>query len=394
MVFKVVNNDNLDGQHFIGVQKNNGATELQVRISRDNRNTLKVKEDGLFATTVNLDNLTPTTIKIYNIPDLYFPPSFRNNASVTVDKRLYIYGNLIVLKMKLTKGIINTSGWELQHTQIIWPENLTGAIPLNVSWQGKTTSSGNLILNGANRFAWTGATMESSLMATGTGMTIVEDTTVPSDFTLIKEITLVNKNPTPPAPPAPVEPMILSGPGRPDQPDSTGGIIKGNEKVGIEYNSTDGANVGAYKWIKRPDGWRVIYGDTGWRKITSPRFTKGYIKIRRINDSVRVNVGGGDWDSIALNNFDPTNKNNPYRIDLGRVPMGFQTVTTALGNFTYDGQFDLGYFIFTSIADSSFIQFRIRNTPDANYKSLIRVTELSYFTDQAWPTDLNNLPPI
>ena len=61
---------------------------------------------------------------------------------------------------------------------------------------------------------------------------------------------------------------ILVGPGRPDTPSTTGGVITGSEPVGAEYRSTDGANVGAFVWMKRPGGaWTVTEGDTGWRKI-------------------------------------------------------------------------------------------------------------------------------
>ena len=61
---------------------------------------------------------------------------------------------------------------------------------------------------------------------------------------------------------------LLVGPGRPDQPASTGGVITGREPVGCEYRSTDGAGVGAWAWRKRPDGWTITDGDTGWRNVT------------------------------------------------------------------------------------------------------------------------------
>lgn len=60
---------------------------------------------------------------------------------------------------------------------------------------------------------------------------------------------------------------ILTGPGRPDQPATTGGIITGSEPVGSEYRSQDGAGAGAWAWRKRPSGWAVTDGDTGWRSV-------------------------------------------------------------------------------------------------------------------------------
>lgn len=62
---------------------------------------------------------------------------------------------------------------------------------------------------------------------------------------------------------------ILVGPGRPDQPTTTGGIITGNEPAGCEFRSTDGAGVGAWVWMKRAGVWTVTSGDTGWRVIFS-----------------------------------------------------------------------------------------------------------------------------
>ena len=73
-----------------------------------------------------------------------------------------------------------------------------------------------------------------------------------------------------PAPGAVVDPYSIRGPGRPDVPSTTGGVITGAEPVGAEYRSTDGANVGAWTWRKRPTGWAVTDGDTGWRRVPFP----------------------------------------------------------------------------------------------------------------------------
>lgn len=61
--------------------------------------------------------------------------------------------------------------------------------------------------------------------------------------------------------------FILVGPGRPDTPATTSGVITGSEPVGAEYRSTDGAGVGAWTWRKRGTGWAVTDGDTGWRNV-------------------------------------------------------------------------------------------------------------------------------
>lgn len=63
---------------------------------------------------------------------------------------------------------------------------------------------------------------------------------------------------------------IITGPGRPDVPGTTAGVITGSEPVGAEYRSTDGASVGADGWLKTSRGWIVAHGDTGVRIVPNP----------------------------------------------------------------------------------------------------------------------------
>ena len=86
----------------------------------------------------------------------------------------------------------------------------------------------------------------------------------------------------------------IVGPGRPDVPASTGGLVSASTPVGATYTSTDGAGVGAFVWRKRPDGsWVVIDGDTGWRDVRAeflPSITSGRLLIRRIGPAVHLQV--------------------------------------------------------------------------------------------------------
>ena len=88
--------------------------------------------------------------------------------------------------------------------------------------------------------------------------------------------------------------FVLVGPGRPDAPTTTGGVITGAEPVGAEYRSTDGASVGAWTWRKRPTGWTVTDGDTGVRRLTDPAFTGQFpgngIYLRRIGATVTLTL--------------------------------------------------------------------------------------------------------
>ena len=56
---------------------------------------------------------------------------------------------------------------------------------------------------------------------------------------------------------------ILVGPGRPDRPATTNGVITGKEPVGAEYRSTDGAGEDLFDWMKRPTGWEIAGGVGG-----------------------------------------------------------------------------------------------------------------------------------
>lgn len=87
----------------------------------------------------------------------------------------------------------------------------------------------------------------------------------------------------------------IVGPGRPDVPATTGGLVSASTPVGATYTSTDGAGVGAWVWCKRPDGsWAVIDGDTGWRTLPLINGWTGLwggFKVRRINASVHLSGG-------------------------------------------------------------------------------------------------------
>ena len=101
----------------------------------------------------------------------------------------------------------------------------------------------------------------------------------------------------------------IVGPGRPDVPASTGGLVSASTPVGATYTSADGAGVGAFVWRKRPDGsWVVIDGDTGWR--TLPLIGEGHhsatrVEVRRQGDTVRaraliVPVGSASGDIATV----------------------------------------------------------------------------------------------
>ena len=81
------------------------------------------------------------------------------------------------------------------------------------------------------------------------------------------------------------------------------GMPEGNVKasVGTYYTDTAATN-GAIRWIKTrgsdKTGWKVVYGDTGWRsvpQILSPSMKTSVVKVRRINNTVYLYAALTGW---------------------------------------------------------------------------------------------------
>ena len=168
------------------------------------------------------------------------------------------------------------------------------------------------------------------------------------------------------------------GTGRPDKPETTGGVIKGSESDGITYISTDGAGVGAWQWVKAGGKWQVSVGDTGWIKVESPELAKGAIYLRRTEAGCYITVRGGDWDSFQLKTM-RTGKYNLYNVAL---PTGFTSPTAVAQPLTYDYVSTHGYLLLTSKSDASRIQLKVDNTPANN--RYLRANMLYYISDDVW----------
>ena len=188
---------------------------------------------------------------------------------------------------------------------------------------------------------------------------------------------------------------VIVGPGRPDQPNTTGGKITGSEVTGDEYVSTNGAGVGANVWKKVNGKWEVIQGDTGWRKITTDAIDRGYVMVRRTAENCYVSAGGGTWGTFKIA---PTanvesvqmgvsgQKRN--RIILTRMPQGWETPFTVSGQkVTHDGYDEVGNAVISKSDDQNAIQIR-NYTGDKNQNQVLRFPMLSYPTSKAWPNTL------
>lgn len=178
---------------------------------------------------------------------------------------------------------------------------------------------------------------------------------------------------------------VLVGPGRPDTPSTTGGVIPSPDTtpVGAEFRSQDGANVGAYVWMKRPGGkWEVTVGDTGWRHVAAPTITSGGVRLRRVGSVVTVAFGGGQYNTITTGTLG-------YAGEITTLPSGFQLVGTQVFSLaTKDGASVIGHMQITDTTDGNRIRLRASTGAATGMDgvTLLRPAPAQYVCDQTWPT--------
>lgn len=185
---------------------------------------------------------------------------------------------------------------------------------------------------------------------------------------------------------------VLSGEGRPDQKPELDKKPKGT--VYKDKNVTDGAAL----WLKMGNGrnWKVIGGDTGWIKLkqTASLFERSHIKIRRVNDAIFYSFGGGQWDwfGIVRRGGQGFVKQGAFGdkgcriITPGGIPDGFRTAGSQVVSTYKDGAALYGTLYLGGISDSNFIALNFtENIPTDRDINDIRISPLSYPTDQAWP---------
>ena len=189
--------------------------------------------------------------------------------------------------------------------------------------------------------------------------------------------------------------MIITGNGRPDKPETTQGKITGSEPNGTFYNSTNGANVGAYLWHKQKEKWIVISGDTGARRMnTSVNIKDGYISLRRVNNTVECSFSKGRWDTVSFygsSNSEFTRKNHTKRMDLlpnSRIPLGFRTSVPVMLPFYSDDGDNIATVYVGSRADSNYIELRFKDKLPTNDLNYMRMPVISWITDEPFPETL------
>ena len=176
-------------------------------------------------------------------------------------------------------------------------------------------------------------------------------------------------------------------------------------EIGTTYIDKNKTN-GALKWIKTTvggnQGWEVLIGDTGWRTLNSTSKLKvgdrtSYIKIRRVNNLVTYQFGGLQWGwfGIIRRNGAGFLKHNSSGdkgakvLGVSGIPEGFRSESSLIGGIYSDAGKPYGIWYLGGKSDSNFIQFTF-NDPIPTDRDIgdIRVSAISYLTEEPWPLKL------
>ena len=171
--------------------------------------------------------------------------------------------------------------------------------------------------------------------------------------------------------------------------------------VGTTYVDTAVTN-GALKWIKRRgngnEGWEVLTGDTGWRTLNiQSKLGASFLKVRRKNDTVMYQFGGLIWGWFGVvrrggAGYSPQGSDkerNCYILGLGGVPVGFRSEGSLIGNIYNDKGVSYGTWYLGGNGDSHMLRFQFTDpVPTDRDIGDIRVSSISYLTNDPWPTTL------
>lgn len=171
-------------------------------------------------------------------------------------------------------------------------------------------------------------------------------------------------------------------------------------KLGQTYVDAAKTN-GALKWIKRTPsgntGWAVLDGDTGWKTLNSAsKLGNSYVKARRINDIVQLQFGGLQWGWFGIVRrgglgfvAHPGNREKKvFILTNGQMPYGYRTATSLIGPIYNDDGVPYGTWYLGGYGDANHLRFQFLDPIPAD-KDIgdIRVSNISYFTDDPWPTN-------
>ena len=190
---------------------------------------------------------------------------------------------------------------------------------------------------------------------------------------------------------APTSSSELIGEGMPN------GKVDGT--IGQTYVDTKKTN-GALKWIKRTpsgnQGWAVLDGDTGWKTLNAvSKLGNSHVKARRVNDTVYLQFGGLQWGWFGIVRrgglgfvAHPGNREKKcFILTNGQMPYGYRTATSLIGPIYNDDGVSYGTWYLGGYGDANHLRFQFLD-PIPTDKDIgdIRVSNISYVTDDPWPT--------
>ena len=170
--------------------------------------------------------------------------------------------------------------------------------------------------------------------------------------------------------------------------------------IGQTYVDTKKTN-GALKWIKRTasgnQGWFVLDGDTGWKKLNVlSKLGNSYMQVRRVNNTVSYQFGGLQWGWFGIvRRGNPTFIGHPgnrekkcFLIANGGIPLGYRTSGSLIGQIFNDDGVPYGTWYVGGYGDANHMRFQF-NDPVPTDRDIgdIRVSNISYITDDPWPTN-------
>ena len=171
--------------------------------------------------------------------------------------------------------------------------------------------------------------------------------------------------------------------------------------IGTTYVDTAVTN-GALKWIKESGdgdrGWKVLIGDTGWRTLNIvSKLNTASLQIRRVNNAVTYNFGGLSWGWFGIVRRNGIGyvaqgtdfERNCFILTEHSVPVGFRTPNSLIGPIYNDRGVAYGTWYLGNPSDNNHLRFQFLNPiPTDNDIGDIRVSTISYYTDDEWPSTL------
>ena len=191
----------------------------------------------------------------------------------------------------------------------------------------------------------------------------------------------------------PVNRYEIHGTGMPN------GVIEA--EIGTTYIDKNKTN-GAFKWIKTTNGgnqvWEVLSGDTGWRTLNSvSKLGNSFVKVRRVNNEVTYQFGGLSWGwfgivrrggaGYVMQTTDT--ERNCFILGEHGIPVGFRAPNSLIGSIYNDRGTAYGTWYVGNGGDANHLRFQFLNPiPTDSDIGDIRVSQISYLTDDPWPTQL------